>query len=79
MDSISWPSDCSSRPLGKLTREAYGGTLDHTLHWNTLEQKLTIIWGTWESNPGPSVCKTRPPPLSHLRLFVTIINQQNNI
>ena len=51
----------------------------HTLHWNALEKIRTIIWGTWESNPGPSICQPRPQPLSHCIVFVNIITNKNNI
>ena len=54
MDFILWPLDCWSRPSGKLTREGVGRSSGHMLHVNTLWKIERIIWGTWESNPGPS-------------------------
>ena len=54
LDLIQWPSDWSSKPLGKLCVRLYGETLKECCMWTFYEKIEQIIWGTWESNPGPS-------------------------
>ena len=49
------------------------------MHWNALEKRLWIIWGTWESNPGPNACKTRFQPSEPWCTFVNVITDKNNI
>ena len=65
--------DGSSWPCGKLGREAHGGVLDEALHGIELEKIIAIVWGTWESNPGPNACNTSPPPTEPLSAFVYIM------
>ena len=59
---ISWPLDGFHGHLASLGVRVYDGTLDEALHLKALRKILTIIWGTWELNPGPSVCQPRLPP-----------------
>ena len=55
---------------GKLLLGVHGGILVQALHEIALEKILRIIWGTWESNPGPSACKTRLQPTEPWCAFV---------
>ena len=68
--------DGSSWPCGKLGREAHGGVLDEALHGIELEKIIAIVWGTWESNPGPSVYQVTFPPSELLRAFVKHIHNK---
>ena len=63
----------------QATREDAWWTFGRTLHENVLKQKLSIIWGTWESNPGPNACNTRPPPTEPPSAFVNNIIKNYNI
>ena len=62
LEFIQWPFDGSSWPCGKLGCEVAWWTLGRALHGNGLEKITTMVWGTWESNPGPSVYQVYPLP-----------------
>ena len=43
-----------------------------------MKNNIEFGW-TWESNPGPSDEQTRHQPLHHLRVFVNILDNENNM
>ena len=63
----------------KLLLGVHGGILVQALHEIALEKISRIIWGTWESNPGPNGHWTSHPPPSQTRAFVNIMVIDDNI
>ena len=64
---------------GTLMYEDAWWSSGHMLHEIVLEKILWIIWGTWESNPGPSVYQTTFPPSDPLHAFVTIMENKQYV
>ena len=65
--------------IWQAVREAHGRDIEWVLHMNTLGQKSRIIWGTWESNPGPNACNTPHQPTEPGNAFVHIMENKRYI